>query len=141
MTEPATKTIQVNDLPRINEISLVLARNGFGHLLNLIGIAAVLPAGTDKSTGPFARRLRQVLVDLGPTFVKLGQVLSVRPDILPTNVLIEFESLQDKVPSMSVEDVQWCVEQELDVPRTRCSRSSTRCPSARRRSPRSTARA
>jgi ubiquinone biosynthesis protein len=116
MAEPATKTIQVNDLPRINEISLVLAKNGFGHLLNLIGIAAVLPAGTDKATGPFARRLRQVLVDLGPTFVKLGQVLSVRPDILPQDVLTEFESLQDRVPPMSMEDVQWVVEQELQRP-------------------------
>jgi ubiquinone biosynthesis protein len=116
MTEPATKSIQVNDLARINEISLVLAKNGFGHLLNLIGIAAVLPAGTDKSTGPFARRLRQVLVDLGPTFVKLGQVLSVRPDILPQDVLTEFESLQDRVPAMTMEDVRWMVEQELQQP-------------------------
>ncbi|MEZ4237573.1 MAG: AarF/UbiB family protein [Myxococcota bacterium] len=116
MAEPATKTIQVNDLPRINEISLVLAKNGFGHLLNLVGIAAVLPAGTDKATGSFARRLRQVLVDLGPTFVKLGQVLSVRPDILPQDVLTEFESLQDRVPAMAMEDVQWVVEQELQRP-------------------------
>jgi ubiquinone biosynthesis protein len=116
MSEPATKSIQVNDLPRINEISLVLAKNGFGHLLNLIGIAAVLPAGTDKSTGPFARRLRQVLVDLGPTFVKLGQVLSVRPDILPQDVLTEFESLQDRVPAMTMEDVRFMVEQELQQP-------------------------
>lgn len=116
MAEPATTTIQVNDLPRINEISLVLAMNGFGHLLNLIGIAAVLPAGTDKTTGPFARRLRQVLVDLGPTFVKLGQVLSVRPDILPQDVMTEFESLQDRVPPMAMDDVKWVVEQELQQP-------------------------
>ncbi|MEQ1500871.1 MAG: AarF/UbiB family protein [Myxococcota bacterium] len=116
MSEPATKTIQVNDLPRINEISFVLAKNGFGHLLNLFGIAAVLPPGTDKSTGPFARRLRQVLIDLGPTFVKLGQVLSVRPDILPQDVLTEFESLQDRVPPMMMDDVRWVVEQELQQP-------------------------
>src|SRR5688500_13815082 len=104
MAQPAPKSIAVNDLPRINEISLVLAKNGLGHLLNLIGIAAVLPSGTDKSTGPFSRRLRQVLVDLGPTFVKLGQVLSVRPDILPQDVLTEFESLQDRVPAMDEAD-------------------------------------
>jgi ubiquinone biosynthesis protein len=116
MAEPANQSIQVVDLPRINEISLVLARNGFGHLLNVIGIAAVLPAGTDKSTGPFARRLRQVLIDLGPTFVKLGQVLSVRPDILPSDVLTEFESLQDRVPPMTMDDVRWVVEQELQQP-------------------------
>lgn len=116
MSEPVSTSIQVNDLPRINEISLVLAKNGFGHLLNLVGIAAVLPPGTDKSTAPFARRLRSVLVDLGPTFVKLGQVLSVRPDILPQDVLTEFESLQDRVPPMSMEDVRFVVEQELQQP-------------------------
>ncbi|MEQ1568336.1 MAG: AarF/UbiB family protein [Myxococcota bacterium] len=116
MAEPANPSIQVVDLPRINEISLVLARNGFGHMLNVIGMAAVLPAGTDKSTGPFARRLRQVLIDLGPTFVKLGQVLSVRPDILPNDVLTEFESLQDRVPPMTMDDVRWVVEQELQQP-------------------------
>ncbi len=116
MSETVAKSIQVQDLPRINEISLTLAANGFGHLLNLVGIAAVLPAGTDPNTGPFARRARQVLVDLGPTFVKLGQVLSVRPDILPQDVLTEFESLQDNVPPMGVEDVQWVVEQELGCP-------------------------
>jgi ubiquinone biosynthesis protein len=113
MPEAPAPTLQVGDLPRVNEISLVLARNGFGHLLNLVGIAAVLPAGADKSTGPFARRARQVLVELGPTFVKLGQVLSVRPDILPTDVLTEFESLQDKVPPMDTEDVRQVIESEL----------------------------
>lgn len=113
MADTVPKTIQVQDLPRINEISLVLAANGFGHLLSLVGLNATLPAGTDASSGPFARRARQVLIDLGPTFVKLGQVLSVRPDILPQDVLTEFESLQDRVPPMGVEDVQWVVEHEL----------------------------
>ena len=119
------KAIQVQDLPRINEISLTLAANGFGHLLNLAGLAAVLPPGRSeegsdapdaKATGPFARRARQVLIDLGPTFVKLGQVLSVRPDILPKDLLAEFETLQDQVPPMPVEDVQWVVERELGCP-------------------------
>ncbi len=118
MAEPARQntSLQVGDLPRINEISLVLARNGFGHLLNLVGLSAVLAPGSDKATGPFARRARQVLVDLGPTFVKLGQVLSVRPDILPQDVLTEFETLQDKVPPMDADDVKSVVEGELQRP-------------------------
>jgi len=114
MSQPASQRIQVNDLPRINEISLVLARNGFGHLLDRIGVVG--HSETDSATGPFARRLRQVLVELGPTFVKLGQVLSVRPDILPAEVLTEFETLQDRVPPMPVEDVQWVIEQEIGGP-------------------------
>ncbi len=118
MPEPAhtTRSLQVGDLPRINEISIVLARNGFGHLLGLLGLVAALPAGTDKSTAPFARRLRQVLVDLGPTFVKLGQILAVRPDILPRDVMTEFETLQDRVAPMDAADVRDVVEEELGQP-------------------------
>lgn len=115
MTQPQSTTLQVNDLPRINEISLVLARNGFGHLLQLLNLGEPLPKG-ETVAGSFAKRLRQVLVELGPTFVKLGQVLSVRPDILPQEVLTEFESLQDDVPCMSTEDVHEIVARELDRP-------------------------
>jgi len=117
MAEAAhNRTLQVTDLPRINEISLVLARNGFGHLLGLLGVASVLPPATDKSTAPFARRLRQVLVDLGPTFVKLGQILAVRPDILPRDVMTEFATLQDRVAPMDAGDVRDVVEEELGQP-------------------------
>src|SRR5262245_13304194 len=113
----ATRSLQVTDLPRINEISLVLARNGFGHLLGLVGVAsAVLPPATDKSTAPFARRLRQVLVEPGPTFVKLWQILAVRPDILPRDVMTEFATLQDRVAPMDADDVRDVVEEELGQP-------------------------
>lgn len=114
MAHVPTKGLQVHDLPRINEISLVLARNGFGYLLRLIGQA---PADDDPTPeASFARRLRQVLCELGPTFVKLGQVLSVRPDILPKEVMDEFETLQDRVPPMAPEDVDWVLERELGRP-------------------------
>ena len=116
MTSVPAKTIQVNDLPRINEISMVLARNGFGHLLQVLGLAGTSPDGDEATFDSFASRLRQVLIELGPTFVKLGQVLSVRPDILPQDVMAEFESLQDRVPPMPLEDVHWVVEQELGRP-------------------------
>ncbi len=116
MSSVLDKTMQLQDLPRVNEISLVLARNGFGHILHLIGLSSALPSAGDQATGPFARRVRQALVDLGPTFVKLGQVLSVRPDILPTDVLTELESLQDRVPPMSFDDVRSVVEAEMHRP-------------------------
>jgi ubiquinone biosynthesis protein len=112
------KSIQVQDLPRVNEISLVLARNGFGHVLNLLGLNVAPPAVGDVEARPFARRVRQALVELGPTFIKLGQVLSVRPDILPADVLAEFQTLQDRVPAMAFEDVRDVVEAEMTVPLT-----------------------
>ena len=76
MTRAPSKNLQVNDLPRINEISLVLARNGFGHLLSVLGLTEQ-ETDSDAATGTIAARLRMVLTELGPTFVKLGQVLSV----------------------------------------------------------------
>lgn len=117
MSDGVVKSIQVQDLPRINEISFVLAKNGFGHVFNVVGLTSQLPsADAEAPTGPFARRVRQVLVDLGPTFVKLGQVLSVRPDILTQDLQAEFETLQDRVPPMAFDDVRAVVEEELHQP-------------------------
>ncbi|MEZ4323059.1 MAG: AarF/UbiB family protein [Myxococcota bacterium] len=110
------KSLQLVDLPRVNEIAAVLATNGFGHVLGVIGLTSALDSGVETKTAPYARRLRQALVELGPTFVKLGQVLSVRPDILPDDVLKEFETLQDRVPPMPFENVREVVEAELHQP-------------------------
>ena len=111
------KSIQVQDLPRLQQIVGVLARYGFGQLFTTIGIGDG-PAKIDPSmqTSPLARRLRAAVVELGPTFVKLGQVLSVRPDILPPDVILEFETLQDRVPAMAEDDVREVLDEELGVP-------------------------
>ena len=112
-----SKTMQVQDLGRVQEIARVLAANGFGHLLHLVGLAAEVPPGTEEvETAPWARRLRKALVQLGPSFVKLGQVLSVRPDILPKDILIEFQTLQDRVSPLEFHDVRQVVEEELGQP-------------------------
>ncbi len=108
------RTIQVQDLGRVQRIVRVLASNGFGHALERTGLGEHVPPGkVDSDSSPFARRLRQALVDLGPTFVKLGQILSVRPDILPKDVLAEFQTLQDRVDPLSPEEVRGVVEREL----------------------------
>ncbi len=113
---PSPRSIQLRDLPRVNEIATVLATNGFGHLLSQIGLSSPLQTEAVDETSPWARRLRQALTELGPTFVKLGQVLSVRPDILPEDVLKEFETLQDRVPPMSMEEVRTVLDVELPQP-------------------------
>ena len=91
------KSIQVQDLGRVQDIAGVLARNGFGQLFHPLGLSSMLSSLVEsrEPTAPYARRLRQVLVELGPTFVKFGQILSVRPDIIPKDVLLEFQTLQD----------------------------------------------
>lgn len=63
-----------------------------------------------------AKRLRAALEELGPTFSKLGQVLSTRPDLLPTEYVEELAMLQDNVPPLSESDVVRVSEQELGVP-------------------------
>jgi predicted unusual protein kinase regulating ubiquinone biosynthesis (AarF/ABC1/UbiB family)/nucleotide-binding universal stress UspA family protein len=63
-----------------------------------------------------ARRLREALEELGPTFSKLGQVLSTRPDLLPPEFIEELASLQDHVPPLAEEQVVTVMEQELGVP-------------------------
>ncbi len=58
-------------------------------------------------------RVRHTLEDLGPTFVKFGQLLSLRPDLLPADLIDELQKLQDEVPPVGFEQVKVCVEGEL----------------------------
>ena len=103
--------IRVHDLGRIREIASVLVRHGFGHLVRLAGLE-VEGEPLDQKL-PFARRLRMVLGDLGPTFVKLGQVLSVRPDIVSQDIIDELSLLQDRVPPAPFADIVAVLEAEL----------------------------
>jgi ubiquinone biosynthesis protein len=65
------------------------------------------------------RRVRRLLEDLGPTFVKLGQLLSTRPDLVPADVMRELERLQDDVPPEPAEAVRRVIEDELGQPAER----------------------
>ena len=60
-----------------------------------------------------AERIRLVLQDLGPSFIKLGQIVSTRPDVLPADVIAELKKLQDAVPPVPFEDIKAEVEGDL----------------------------
>jgi ubiquinone biosynthesis protein len=102
------ETLQaMRDLPRLHEITVVLIRHGFGDLVRRAGVAGVMErAGqvlhwgargtTEQLTPP--QRARLALAELGPTFVKLGQVLATRVDMFPPEWIAEFERLQSDVP-------------------------------------------
>lgn len=62
---------------------------------------------------PMGVRLRKVLEDLGPSFVKLGQIMSTRPDLIPEDILVELKKLQDDVPPEPFEAIREQVEREL----------------------------
>jgi ubiquinone biosynthesis protein len=63
-----------------------------------------------------ARRLREALEELGPTFAKLGQILSTRPDLIPPEAIAELAALQDRVTPLGESEVVVVMEQELGVP-------------------------
>lgn len=98
---------------RYQEIVSVLIRNGFGFILfEYLGLGG---NGThaDVDLVQLGQRIRLVLGELGPTFMKIGQFASTRPDIIPKPVLRELEKLQDRAPLIRFEDVQRTVEHEL----------------------------
>lgn len=109
----------VRHLRRFQQIAQILARHGFGELLDLLGAAPVFPLARIFRRRPFLgppQRLRIVLEELGPTFVKLGQVLSTRPDLLPPAYIAELVKLQDAVPPAPWESVRAQIEAELGAP-------------------------
>src|SRR3989442_12790229 len=63
-----------------------------------------------------AQRVRGAMEELGPTFAKLGQILSTRPDLLPPEFIEELATLQDRVPPLTEQEVVAVMEQELGVP-------------------------
>lgn len=103
---------------RYRKIAEVLLRHGFGYVVEQLDLAYVArwrprwaaPRQLEASRG---KRLRFVLEELGPTFVKLGQLLSSRPDVVPADVAAELAELQDHVPPVPFEAVRSAVEEEL----------------------------
>ena len=134
------------DLNRLREISVVVARHGFGGVLDrarfwdILGKKVDAEAAPDVAKKSVATRFRDLLTDLGPTFVKLGQVLSTRPDLLPAAWIQELQSLQDNVPPFPS---RRCTSRSSAASASRwpsCSGRSTPSRSPPPRSPRSTGR-
>jgi ubiquinone biosynthesis protein len=127
----------VKDIRRLREITAVLTKHGFHAIVRKIGLGgggdeeetrgllgmdadgALVEAeeswlGEDQDSA--AARFRNVLEDLGPTFIKLGQIMSTRPDIMPPAFMTELKRLQDRVPPMPIDEVYTQVESALGRP-------------------------
>ncbi len=128
----------VRDLARLREISTVLVRHGFGEIVTRAGFgrkkkeratagvseppsgemleiaSEELAKGEDqrKRTNT-AQRIRLVAQDLGPSFIKLGQIASTRTDVLPADIIEELRKLQDEVPPVAFEEIRDVVEKSL----------------------------
>ena len=98
-------------LGRLSEIAQVAVRHGFGYAIE--GHKATDPGAEGTARG---RHLREMLDELGPTFVKFGQLLSTRPDVVPPDIIAELRGLQDDVRPFPYSDVERTIEEELGQP-------------------------
>ncbi|MCI0653712.1 MAG: AarF/UbiB family protein [Methylococcaceae bacterium] len=115
----------VRDIGRLHDLASVLIRYGFGDIVRRIGMGHVLERTGKALHWKYAedltlfeppQRVRRALEEMGPTFIKLGQVLATRVDLFPPEWIREFEKLQDQVPSLPYEDLAKQVEEDLGAP-------------------------
>ena len=117
MAQPATRS-----LGRLSEIAQVMVRHGFGYFLEAHKLTDLLPGRSSETRlaaasvdGSSARgqHLRDLLDELGPTFVKFGQLLSTRPDVVPPDIIAELRGLQDDVRPFPFEQAERVIVEEL----------------------------
>lgn len=115
----------VRDLGRLHDIAAVLIRHGFGDFVGRIGLAAALesagkrlhlhvPENLTAMDAPV--RVRRAMEELGPSFVKLGQVLATRVDLFAPEWIAEFSRLQDAAPSLPFAELEPQLTEDLGEP-------------------------
>ncbi|MBA3365207.1 MAG: AarF/ABC1/UbiB kinase family protein [Actinobacteria bacterium] len=110
----------------MSEIAQVAVRHGFGYFFQRHRLTDLLPRGSaarlaevaaaDGAPSARGRHLREMLDELGPTFVKFGQLLSMRPDVVPPDIISELRGLQDDVRPFPFEQARRVVEEDLGLP-------------------------
>jgi ubiquinone biosynthesis protein len=112
-------------LNRYRHILTVLFKYGFGDLVDILKIEQYLEIGLQMISRKRreqveklsrAERVRMVMEELGPTFIKLGQILSTRPDLIPVEFIQELSKLQDNVPSFPYPEARQIIESEIGRP-------------------------
>ncbi|MEH6459276.1 ABC1 kinase family protein [Chitinimonas sp. JJ19] len=115
----------MRDLPRIREIIGVLARHGFGDLVRRLNVQRTferagesldLPEEEVRNEQDAPVRARRALEELGPTFIKLGQVMATRVDVFPPDWIAEFEQLQSNVPATPFAELEAELERVWGAP-------------------------
>jgi len=116
----------IRSLKRYRQVLGILIKYGFGHIVEQLNIDYYIELGKRiVSLGTASRelerltqaaRFRLALEELGPTFIKFGQILSTRPDIVPTGFLEELQRLQDHIPAVSTDEIKAQIHRELGYP-------------------------
>ena len=129
MTLRLPKTVR--SIQRVQTIARVLTAHGFGHLVDRLHLARYVPLPR-RWRGPIppslegapglsaGRRLAMVSEELGPTFVKLGQMVSTRPDLVPAEIVAELAKLQDQVPPFDTAEARKIIAADLGAPVDQC---------------------
>jgi ubiquinone biosynthesis protein len=122
---------------RMTAVASVFFKHGFFWAAEALELTRLFPRkmrervlASDEYQLPLPVRLRRVIEELGPTYVKFGQILSTRPDLVPPDIVKELSKLQDEVPPFKFEQVQECVEEELGRPLDQAFKSFSRAPIA-----------
>ena len=113
--------LKIKDIARLRKILSVLIKYGFGHVVDALKLKHIMPLNErlqikakKESMNPIA--LRKILDELGGTFSKLGQLLSLRPDLIPQEYCDELAKLQEHARPFPTEDAKEIVEKELKKP-------------------------
>src|SRR6516162_10497589 len=117
-TQP--KASPTRNLGRISEIAQVAVKHGFGYFFARHRLTDLLPWGTkveqvDADRSHRGQHLREMFDELGPTFVKFGQLLSTRPDVVPPDIILELRKLQDDVTPFPFAQVEEVVQADLGL--------------------------
>ena len=113
------------NLDRYRQILAILFKYGFDSMLNRLNLGSYFESGLQMISRNRRERiegltdyerLRMAFEELGPTFIKMGQILSTRSDLIPDDLVREMAKLQDSVPSFPFTQVREIVEQELCAP-------------------------
>ena len=116
---------KIEDLGRLKEIITICSKAGFGDFFKSMGLEdTALRAGQilkwkeaeDIACLERPQRVRRVFEILGPTFVKLGQILATRPDLFGPEWISEFEKLQSQAPQLDFKELRPQIEEDLGAP-------------------------
>ena len=98
--------LKFQDIKRLREIAHVLTKYGFGYLVNTFKLPKIVSRKKRKLELTRGERIRFIFEELGVTYIKFGQILSTRPDIIPNDIITELQKLQDRVPPFSLKEVE-----------------------------------
>jgi ubiquinone biosynthesis protein len=119
-------TQKIRNIQRLRHILQVLVKYGFGYIIDRLNIEQNIIGRRFKKLAPIKKldvfdhpvpvRVRRALEELGPTFIKLGQILSTRADLIPLEFCNELEKLQDQVPAFEYKKAEEQIRNEFKKP-------------------------